>query len=113
VDTKAILDKVSAMPIQQWSYKSQDPSIEHIGPMAQDFWKEFHVGDDSLTISTIDPGGIALAAIQELAKENSKLETQNSNLETRNSKLEERVARLETLIQSMDAGKQQTLKGSK
>ena len=73
VDTKLILDKVSQLPIKQWSYISQDPSIEHIGPTAQDFWKLFHVGDDSLTISTIDPSGIALAAIQELQKENQEL----------------------------------------
>jgi hypothetical protein len=80
VDTKLILDKVSQLPIKQWSYKSQDPSIEHIGPMAQDFWKLFHVGDDSLTISTIDPSGIALAAIQELHKENEQLREEVSEL---------------------------------
>ena len=73
VDTKTVLDKVALLPIKQWSYKAQDPSIEHIGPMAQDFWNLFHLGDDSLSISTIDPSGIALAAIQELAKENSEL----------------------------------------
>jgi hypothetical protein len=68
VDTREILERVIALPIQQWSYKAQDPSIEHIGPMAQDFWKQFHLGDDSLGINEIDPAGIALAAIQELAK---------------------------------------------
>jgi hypothetical protein len=69
------------MPIKQWSYQSQDPSIEHIGPMAQDFWRLFHIGDDSLSISTIDPGGIALAAIQELAKRCDHLEQQNITLQ--------------------------------
>ena len=80
VDTKLILDKVSQLPIKQWSYKSQDPSIEHIGPTAQDFWKLFHVGDDSLSISTIDPSGIALAAIQQLHKENEDLRAEVSEL---------------------------------
>jgi hypothetical protein len=75
VDTRQVLDRVSQLPIKQWSYKSQDPSIEHIGPMAQDFWKLFHLGEDSLGISTIDPDGIALAAIQELQKENEELRT--------------------------------------
>jgi hypothetical protein len=81
VNTKEVLDKVAALPIKQWSYKSQDPSIEHIGPMAQDFWKLFHIGDDSLGISTIDPAGIALAAIQELQKQNAELKAQNNSLE--------------------------------
>jgi hypothetical protein len=75
VNTETILDKVSQLPIRQWSYKSQNPSIEHIGPMAQDFWKLFHLGEDSLGISTIDPDGIALAAIQELQKQNEELRT--------------------------------------
>ncbi|MFH1010115.1 MAG: tail fiber domain-containing protein [bacterium] len=80
VDTKSVLEKVSQLPIKQWSYKSQDPSIEHIGPMAQDFWKLFHVGDDSLTISMIDPDGIALAAIQQLQKENEQLKKELGDL---------------------------------
>jgi len=74
VDTKEVLEKVASLPIRQWSYKSQDPSIEHIGPTAQDFWKLFHLGDDSLGISTIDPDGIALAAIQELKIRTDEIE---------------------------------------
>ncbi|MBU0508785.1 hypothetical protein KKH27_08115 [bacterium] len=82
MDTRDILTRVSQLPIKQWSYKSQDPSIEHIGPMAQDFWNSFHVGDDSLSISTIDPAGIALAAIQELAKQVNALKEENQSLRT-------------------------------
>jgi hypothetical protein len=97
VDTKDMLSKVAALPIKQWSYKSQNAGIEHIGPMAQDFWKLFHVGDDSLSISTIDPSGIALAAIQELAK-------RNENLENQNQKLEAELAALRTQVQALMAG---------
>ena len=77
-----LLEKVVRTPIKQWSYSSPDPSIEHIGPMAQDFWNAFHLGDDSLSISTIDPSGIALAAIQELAKRNEELEARVKYLES-------------------------------
>jgi hypothetical protein len=80
VDTRDVLDRVSRLPIKQWSYKAQDPSVEHIGPMAQDFWSLFHIGDDSLSISTIDPDGIALAAIQELAKRMQLVEAENAAL---------------------------------
>ncbi len=86
VDTKEVLEKVSQLPIKQWSYISQDPSIEHIGPMAQDFWNLFHIGDDSLSISTIDPGGIALAAIQGLYKEVIELRARVQTLEAANQK---------------------------
>jgi len=76
VDTKAVLEKIAQLPISEWRYKAQpDPSIRHMGPMAQDFWKLFGLGEDSLGISTIDPDGIALAAIQELQKQNEELRT--------------------------------------
>lgn len=80
VDTRDVLDRVAQLPMKRWSYAAQDESIEHIGPMAQDFWNLFHVGGDSLRISTIDPAGIALAAIQELAKQNQDLQKELATL---------------------------------
>lgn len=74
VDGREILSKVSQLPIKRWSYKSQDASIEHIGPMAQDFYALFRVGDDEKTISTIDPAGVALAAIQELNRKVAEID---------------------------------------
>ncbi len=62
VDGDGILNKIEQMWITTWNYKSQDPSIRHIGPMAQDF-ATFGVGEDDKHITTIDADGIALAAI--------------------------------------------------
>jgi hypothetical protein len=88
VNTKVVLEKVLQLPIKQWSYKSQDPRVEHMGPMAQDFWRLFHIGDDSLSISTVDPAGIALAAIQELATRVEAVEAENLALQVRVRTLE-------------------------
>ena len=38
VDGKGMLEKVMRLPIKRWSYKAQEARIEHIGPMAQDFY---------------------------------------------------------------------------
>lgn len=73
VNTKQVLEKVCVLPVQQWSYKAQAPAIEHIGPMAQDFYALFNLGESDTMISTIDPDGVALAAIQELAKQNAEI----------------------------------------
>jgi len=78
VDTEALLAHVLALPITTWNYKSQDTSIRHIGPMAQDFFAAFKVGEDDKHITGIDEGGVALAAIQGL---NQKLEQQISQLQ--------------------------------
>lgn len=66
VQGRELLDRLATVPIETWNYKSQDCSIRHIGPMAQDFHAAFGVGEDEKTISTIDADGVALAAIQGL-----------------------------------------------
>lgn len=66
VDTRALVEKLAQMPISTWNYKTQDASIRHIGPMAQDFAAAFGVGEDTTHISAIDADGVSLAAIQGL-----------------------------------------------
>ncbi len=68
VNGEEILEKISDLEITKWNYKGDDDA-QHIGPTAQDFKKTFGVGADDKSISTIDPSGIALAAIKELYKQ--------------------------------------------
>lgn len=80
VNGEEILERLSQLDITRWNYKTQDASVEHIGPMAQDFYRLFRVGDNNTTITTIDPDGIALAAIKELTKKNDRLEAELKEL---------------------------------
>lgn len=73
VNPREVLAKVTALPVQRWNYKTQDPAVRHIGPTAQDFKAAFNVGETDTGISTVDADGVALAAIQGL---NQKLEEQ-------------------------------------
>ncbi len=61
-----LLQKIASLSITKWRYKGT--SEYHIGPTAQEFYKLFNVGADDKGISTVDPAGIALAAIQEQQK---------------------------------------------
>ena len=92
VDSRALLDKLAALPMGTWNYKEQDSSIRHIGPMAQDFRAAFGVGEDERHINTVDADGVALAAIQGL---NEKVEDGMQRAEGRNRKSEERIQKLE------------------
>jgi hypothetical protein len=68
-DSKANLASVRGsdrIPIETWNYKSQDPAIRHMGPVAQDFRAAFGLGEDDKHISSVDADGIALAAVQAL-----------------------------------------------
>ena len=91
---RGVLEKVVALPVQTWNYKSQAASVRHIGPMAQDFKAAFDLGESETGISTVDADGVALAAIQGL---NQKLEeTRAHNLE-----LNRRLQELERLVHQL------------
>jgi hypothetical protein len=66
VEGADLLQRVNAIPILTWNWRSQDPSVRHIGPVAQDFHAAFTVGEDDRHISTVDADGVALAAAQAL-----------------------------------------------
>ena len=66
VDTGDVLKKVVAMPLNTWQYKSQESKYRHMGPMAQDFYAAFELGESDKGIDTVDADGVALAAIQGL-----------------------------------------------
>jgi Chaperone of endosialidase len=94
LDKHSLLEKVARMPITSWSYKAEQPSIRHIGPMAQDFYSAFGLGLDDKHIATIDEGGVALAAIQGLYRQNKALQRENRVLSSRLARLEGEVAEL-------------------
>jgi hypothetical protein len=95
VNGRAILDKVAELPMATWNYKSQDESVRHIGPTAQDFHVAFGVGENDRTITTIDADGVALAAIQGL---NQKLEEQLKSKDARIDALEKELSALKQLV---------------
>jgi hypothetical protein len=72
LDDAAVLAKVAALPVSEWSYTSER-GVRHVGPMAQDFYAAFGVGEDDRHITSIDEDGVALAAIKALHAENMQL----------------------------------------
>jgi hypothetical protein len=90
IDGKDVLDKVVNLPISTWEYKA-DSGVTHLGPMAQDFHAAFGLGQSPTSISTIDTGGVALAAIKALKQEKDELEAELR-------KQEERIMQLEMVV---------------
>ncbi len=95
LDGEALLGKLARMSVQEWSYKSQDAAIRHVGPTAQDFHAAFGLGEDPLRIGTLDADGIALAAVKALEARTRQL---NDTLIRENDALRARLARLEALL---------------
>jgi hypothetical protein len=95
VDGEAVLEQLENLNISQWNYKSEPAAMRHIGPTAQDFQRVFGVGSDGKSISTIDPAGVALAAIKALSEKSKRID----QLETEVAELKKLV---ELLIQSRE-----------
>ncbi len=100
VDPVDILQRLRKIPIAKWSYKTQDPSIRHMGPMAQDFYAAFNVGEDKKFIATIDADGVALAAIQGLYDVVKEKEARIADLEARVAALEDTVGKQGSLTRA-------------
>ena len=95
MDSKEVLRCLAGVRVQGWSYKD-DPAVRHIGPMAQDFFAAFHVGDDE-HIHGVDAGGIAFAAVQALYWIVQEKEQQIGELRAELDDLRQRVAWGESL----------------
>ncbi len=107
VDAVAVLDKLAAIPIEQWNYKwEKDTDVPNLGPMAQDFKRAFYPGRDDKGISTLEFDGVELAAIQGL---NQKLNEKDAEIQKLKEKadrvdsLEKRLNALEQVVQSLAA----------
>jgi len=105
VNAGEVLEKLAAIPISTWNYKSEDRSIRHMGPMAQDLYAAFGLGDSDKAISTIDADGVALAGIQALYKMVKDKNTQIAAQQQRIADLETRLAAVETMMTTLAAGK--------
>jgi len=97
LDANDILNKVNQLHIQRWHYIADRQPVTHIGPVAQDFHALFGVGDDT-TISTIDPSGVALLAIQALTK---KDKTRDTAIAQQQAQINELMAEVTDMQQSL------------
>ncbi|MEM6455357.1 MAG: tail fiber domain-containing protein [Acidobacteriota bacterium] len=110
VDGAQVLDRVRTLAINTWSYLDGDPDVQHLGPMAQDFYALFGLGGTETGIATIDVAGVALAAIQGLdakiatqAAEIASLKQENAEIERlkqENAALNARLAAIETMLRA-------------
>ncbi len=101
LDDATVLAKVAALPVSEWSYTSER-GVRHVGPMAQDFYAAFRVGEDDRHITSIDEDGVALAAIKALAAENRRLHARLARADSRLGQNDARVAAIERRMQALE-----------
>ncbi|MCH9649384.1 MAG: tail fiber domain-containing protein [Deltaproteobacteria bacterium] len=103
VDKNDILERLAALPITRWNYKEQEDSIQHIGPVAQDFHAAFGLGYDNLHIAPADKASVALASIQALYARLQQKERELEGLKAQSQQLETLRSQNESLLQRLEA----------
>jgi len=106
IDPEAILEQVNQLPITTWNFKTEESSVRHIGPVAQDFHAAFGVGADDKHIAALDANGVALAAIQGLSEKVDE-RIQNGEqaireLRAENAELKQTLNELKELMQTVN-----------
>ncbi len=95
VDTRALLDRVLALPLGRWQYLNAAAEGWHLGPTAEDFFDAFGLGASAQHITTVDASGVALAAVQGLAARIEETQTTTlAELEQENARLHAELAQL-------------------
>jgi len=80
LDANAILSKVINLPIMEWNYKGQH-YVQHIGPMAQDFYASFGLGSTDRYIQSVDVDGVIFSSIQALGRMMNQLSLDATQLD--------------------------------
>jgi hypothetical protein len=96
LDGEDVLVRLRSVPVTTWNYLTQDRSIRHAGPMAQDFHAAFGLGESPLLINSVDIDGVNMAAIQALE---ARTTAQRAQIEAQQHEIAELRARLERLEQ--------------
>jgi hypothetical protein len=100
IDPVTVLQKLVALPVKAWFYKGDHDEGQHMGPVAEDFAETFGLGNNEKYISTVDEGGVALAAIQGL---NKKVETENAVLKQQNAELQGTLASVMARLDKLES----------
>jgi hypothetical protein len=88
IDRDAVLKGLLGLDVNTWNYKAISPEQRHIGPVSQDFYAAFAVGQD-VTLSPVDTFGVTTAAIQALTGQISDLRRLVDDLEAQIKQLRE------------------------
>ena len=83
------LDKIADLPIYHCSYTRHSDRIRHMGPMSEDFYALFGLGDTGKGIAGVDTAGVTLAAIKSLQQANTELRERIETLETKLTEIDE------------------------
>jgi len=103
IDGEELLYRLRNVPVSSWNYRSQDASIRHLGPMAQDFHAAFGLGESNLLINSVDIDGVNMAGVQALTARTDALRAENEALRAENAAQAAEIADLRGRMERLEA----------
>lgn len=104
-----VLSKLRKIQVSSWNYITEGQNVRHVGPMAEDFYKQFGLGTDNKSIGVQDLAGVSIAAVKELDEQLQQkneqvkaLQTEVNQLRATQTDLEKRLAALEELLRGQN-----------
>lgn len=104
VDTRWVLDQLASLEITTWNYKGQSAHGYHMGPVAQDFYAAFGLGETAEAITGSDASAVALAAIQGLYEVVKEKEASIAALETTLAEQQTQIEGLQAEVTALKIG---------
>jgi hypothetical protein len=104
VDGRQVLKELVNMPVSTWQYIGQPNNVQHMGPMAQDFYAAFDLGEDEHYINNVDASGVALASIQGLYQIVQEKDAQIAALQAKNADQQAQLDALDARISRLEQG---------
>ncbi|HEX6909540.1 MAG TPA: tail fiber domain-containing protein [Longimicrobium sp.] len=103
VDGEDVLGRLRRVPVSNWNYRTQESTVRHMGPMAQDFYAAFGLGENELMINSVDIDGVNMAAVQALTARTDALRAENEALRQENAAQAAEIADLRARMERLEA----------
>ena len=104
VDTQDVLTKLDNLPVSTWNYNAEE-GVQHMGPMAQDFFAAFGLGYGDTSIAGVDADGVALAAAKALSDRTKSQQTVIDAQQAQIITLQQQIAELTQRIEALEGGR--------
>jgi hypothetical protein len=78
-----MLEKIDQLDVSRWNYKAQERYVTHIGPVAEDFYRIFKIGEAEDQLAPQDEIGVSLAGLKALLLKAREQQQQLDELESR------------------------------
>jgi hypothetical protein len=98
VDGEAVLARLQGLELSTWRFKEDSTRARHLGPVAEDFYAAYGLGDGDKSIGVQDLAGVALVAAQALERRTAELDARTREVESLRAmvlSLEKRLGQLE------------------